>query len=75
MRTPPIFTPDPKEVEKVLHGSVNRLIETEAILTKEILAARLFPMLAPHFEIEQEVVWGATAMILNEFRTILKELN
>lgn len=75
MRTPPVFTPDPKEVEKVLHGSVNRLVATEAILTKEILAAKLFPMRAPHFEIEQEVVWGATAMILNEFRTILKELN
>ena len=59
----------------MLKGSVNQLLESEAIRTKEILAAKLFPMRAPHFEIEQEVVWGATAMILNEFRTILKELN
>lgn len=71
----PLFKPDPKEVVRVLKGSVNQLLESEAIRTKEILAAKLFPMRAPHFEIEQEVVWGATAMILNEFRTILKELN
>jgi hypothetical protein len=31
-------------------------------------------MLAHHFEIEGEVVWGATAMMLNEFRIILKEI-
>lgn len=75
LHTQPIFKPDPKEVVKVLKGSVNQLLKSEAIRTKEILAAKLFPMRAPHFEIEQEVVWGATAMILNEFRTILKELN
>jgi hypothetical protein len=28
-------------------------------------------MLAPHFVIHNEVVWGATAMILNELRVIL----
>jgi 8-oxo-dGTP pyrophosphatase MutT (NUDIX family) len=74
LKTTPFFTPDPKEVEKVLQGSVNKLVDAKAIRTKEILAAKSFPMRAPHFEIEQEVVWGATAMILNEFRTILKEL-
>jgi len=31
-------------------------------------------MLAPHFEIDGEVVWGATAMMLNELRTILLEI-
>jgi hypothetical protein len=31
-------------------------------------------MMAPHFEIEEEVVWGATAMMLNEFRLVLKSI-
>ena len=74
LKTPPLFTPDPKEVVRVLQCSVNELVDANSIRTKEILAAKFFPMRAPHFEIEQEVVWGATAMILNEFRTILKEL-
>ncbi|MCW5911215.1 MAG: CoA pyrophosphatase [Cyclobacteriaceae bacterium] len=71
----PHYTPDPKEVVRVLEGSVSQLIDDQAVRIKEIMAAKLFPMRAPHFEIEQEVVWGATAMILNEFRTILKELS
>ena len=44
-----------------------------AVKQKEILAAGKYRMIAPHFEIEQEVVWGATAMMLNEFRIILAE--
>jgi hypothetical protein len=46
-----------------------------AIKEKEILAAGKFRMMAPHFEIEGEVVWGATAMMLNEFRTVLLDLD
>jgi hypothetical protein len=30
--------------------------------------------MAPHFEIENEVVWGATAMMLNEFRMVLLDM-
>lgn len=69
--TKPNFIPDPKEVVRVLEGRLDNLLEEDAIKTKEILAAKMYPMMAPHFEIEREVVWGATAMILNEFRTIV----
>ncbi len=72
VRENPVFVPDPKEVVKILRCSVDDLIRADAIRTKEILAAKMFPMIAPHFEIEQEVVWGATAMILNEFRMVLQ---
>lgn len=70
----PQFNPDPKEVVKILHGSLEELVRDDAVHTKEILAAKMFPMLAPHFEIEAEVVWGATAMILNEFRLVVREI-
>lgn len=70
----PMFNPDPKEVVKVLHGSLDELVRDDAVHTKEILAAKMFPMMAPHFEIEEEVVWGATAMILNEFRMVVRAM-
>jgi hypothetical protein len=47
------------------------LLRPDAIREKEILAAGRFQMWAPHFEVEHEIVWGATAMMLNELRTIL----
>jgi len=69
----PKFKPDPKEVVRIINGSLDQLVRDDAVHTKEILAAKMFPMLAPHFEIEDEVVWGATAMILNEFRMVVRE--
>ena len=73
-RSKPEFKADPVEVVKILEGDVSDLLRSDAIKQKEILAAKQFRMLAPHFEIAGEVVWGATAMMLNEFRTILLEI-
>jgi 8-oxo-dGTP pyrophosphatase MutT (NUDIX family) len=70
----PVFTPDSYEVAKILHASLDDLMREDAVKEKEILAAGKYRMLAPHFDIEGEVVWGATAMMLNEFRMILKEI-
>jgi 8-oxo-dGTP pyrophosphatase MutT (NUDIX family) len=68
----PAFTPQVSEVMRILEGDVEMLLRDDAVQTKEILAAKMFPMLAPHFEIEGEIVWGATAMILNELRVVMK---
>jgi 8-oxo-dGTP pyrophosphatase MutT (NUDIX family) len=70
----PVFRPDEKEVSKILKGSIDDLLDSGAIREKEILAAGKFRLMAPHFEIENEIVWGATAMILNEFRTVLLDM-
>jgi 8-oxo-dGTP pyrophosphatase MutT (NUDIX family) len=68
------LNPDPREVSKILTGNLFELISQDAIRNKEILAAGSFRMMAPHFEIEGEVVWGATAMILNELCHIVREI-
>ena len=70
----PAFIPDSYEVERIITGKISDLIREDAVQTKEILAAGAYRMKAPHFEIEGEVVWGATAMMLNEFRLILREI-
>lgn len=69
----PLFNPDPKEVVRVIEGTIDQLIRLDAVQTKEIMAAKIYPMMAPHFEIEGEVVWGATAMILNELRVLISD--
>jgi 8-oxo-dGTP pyrophosphatase MutT (NUDIX family) len=67
----PLFKPDPYEVSRILEARLSDLTREGAMKEKEILAAGKYRMIAPHFEIENEVVWGATAMILNEFRVVL----
>ncbi|MBK7653651.1 MAG: CoA pyrophosphatase [Flammeovirgaceae bacterium] len=74
LRGSPEFIPDSKEVKKIINASVEDLLQVDAVHTKEILAAKMFPMMAPHFEIENEVVWGATAMMINEFRMVVQSL-
>ena len=70
----PVFKPDQHEVDRILYATVPDLIDQQAIKEKEILAAGRFTMRAPHFVVENEIVWGATAMMLNEFRTIVQEI-
>jgi 8-oxo-dGTP pyrophosphatase MutT (NUDIX family) len=74
MKGMPNFKADPIEVQRILKGSLDQLLKEDAIQTKEIIAAKTYRLLAPHFEIEGEVVWGATAMMLNEFRIVVNSL-
>ena len=67
----PVFRPDPFEVSRILEGRIDELVAENSISESEIIAAGRYRMLAPHFVIHNEVVWGATAMILNELRVIL----
>ncbi|HRW98760.1 MAG TPA: CoA pyrophosphatase [Cyclobacteriaceae bacterium] len=73
-RTKPALKADPIEVARILYGDLESILPDSVIVEKEILAAKSYRMRAPHFEIENEIVWGATAMMLNEFRTILNEI-
>ncbi|HYG21115.1 MAG TPA: CoA pyrophosphatase [Ohtaekwangia sp.] len=70
----PVFTPDKREVARILSCSLFDLLLEGSIKQKEIIAAGQFRMMAPHFEIDDEIVWGATAMMLNEFRMVLLDL-
>jgi 8-oxo-dGTP pyrophosphatase MutT (NUDIX family) len=73
-QTRPVFSPDPVEVVRILEGSVDNLIHNDAVQVKEITAARVYTLMAPHFLIEEQVVWGATAMMLNELRMVVREV-
>ncbi len=70
----PSLKADPIEVARILQGEIDMILPDSSVLEKEITVANLYKMRAPHFEIENEVVWGATAMMLNELRTVVKEI-
>jgi 8-oxo-dGTP pyrophosphatase MutT (NUDIX family) len=70
----PEFRADPVEVERIISGNLSDLISEDGIRTKEILAGGRYTMMAPHFEIDGLVVWGATAMMLNELRYVIREI-
>ena len=50
------------------------LLDNSIIGEKEILLRNKMRVMTPYYEIKGHTVWGATAMILSEFRTILLEI-
>ncbi len=70
----PEFAKDPREVEEIIEVKLNDFLDDKHVQTKRI---KLFMGIAanfPCFYIDGNVIWGATAMILSEFRVILNEI-
>jgi 8-oxo-dGTP pyrophosphatase MutT (NUDIX family) len=70
----PEYIPDPEEVSRVVEGRTVDLISDKNRKVTELLIQNKYKIVAPYFDIGNEIVWGATAMILNEFSAILKEI-
>lgn len=68
---PPMFIPNPYEVESIIETSLEDLLNKDRIKTKK-LNVRGFEIEAPYFDVDGNIVWGATAMILSEFKALLE---
>jgi len=71
----PIFKPDPHEVAGIIEIKLKDLLNDNNIKYKNIYVRPGLSLYGPCFEIENHTIWGATAMILNEFKEILKRIN
>ena len=72
----PQFSPDPVEVEKVIQTPLSRIVEDDVIRDKEIFLPKYNTTIeTSYFDIDEQVVWGATAMILSELRSVLRLLD
>lgn len=72
----PQFSPDPVEVEKVIQTPLSRIVEDDVIREKEIFLPKYNTTIeTSYFDIDEQVVWGATAMMLSELRSVLRQLD
>jgi len=70
----PEYVPDPTEVSRVIEGRIFDLVSDNNRKVKELLIREKYHIMAPYFDINHEIVWGATAMMLSEFSAVLKEI-
>jgi 8-oxo-dGTP pyrophosphatase MutT (NUDIX family) len=70
----PDFQPSPYEVAKVLEVNIKDLLDDSKRKMGEIPNKQGLRIKAPYFELENHVVWGATAIILSELAEILKRI-
>jgi len=64
------FKLDRIEVKELISLSITNLMELE--IKEKIIETKKYSILAPYFDIKNHVVWGATAMILQEFKDTIK---
>lgn len=67
----PDFYPDPREVADVLEVNTHELFD-EANRKEDDFIMSGRKISAPHYEIQNHYVWGATAMMISELRELLK---
>jgi len=71
----PKFKLDAFEVKELIETPLSWLTDDKKLKQKEIIVRNQFSINAPYFDIQEKIVWGATAMILSELRTIIKEID
>lgn len=71
----PIYTREEREVEAIYEPTTTDLINPLNRQQRDVNVSGGFKMKVPCFMFDQTLVWGATAMILSEFATIIENIN
>ena len=71
----PKFKPDAREVQEIVTPNLQHLLNDGKRKVRDINVENGFVLTSPYFDLENKVVWGATAMILSELATILNEFS
>jgi 8-oxo-dGTP pyrophosphatase MutT (NUDIX family) len=69
----PSFVPEQREVARIITTEVISLFHPEVRKQTQLAVGGGMYLNTPYFAVEQEVVWGATAMILSELVQVLEQ--
>jgi len=70
----PRFTADPKEVAKIIEIRLDDLLDEKNRQMKKMKFSLGFSLKVPSYYINDNIIWGATAMILSELKEIVSEI-
>ena len=68
----PKFVANVHEVDEVVEVSIDHLLDDRNRQEKELLVRGKYHLTAPYYDVNGHVVWGATAMMLSEFLTMVR---
>jgi 8-oxo-dGTP pyrophosphatase MutT (NUDIX family) len=70
----PKFLSDNREVSAIIEMEIEKFLLDKMVVKKRMSTSYSIDIEVPCFEIEGQLVWGATAMILSELKELLKKL-
>lgn len=68
------FTLQDEEVEDLVEVNLNHFLDESIVVTRKVSASYNVDVEVPAFLLNGHVVWGATAMMLNEIKDLLKQV-
>lgn len=68
------FKPDPREVFGIIELSLTDFLDEANFSTQLMSTSYMKEIELPVFKFDEKVVWGATAMMLNELKEVLKKV-
>ena len=66
------FIPDPLEVAGIIELPITTFLSDTIVIETELKTSYANSIKVPAFEIENHIVWGATAMMLSELKEVFK---
>jgi 8-oxo-dGTP pyrophosphatase MutT (NUDIX family) len=72
LQEPPNFEADEHEVDEIISVKIEDLMNDSLQKEKPLTILQGITINAPYFDLNNKVVWGATAMMLSELKIILK---
>ncbi len=69
-----IFLPDGNEVADIIELPLRDFLDDNLIVNTKLSNSYAVDIEVPAFKIREHIIWGATAMILNELKEVLKKL-
>lgn len=70
----PIFVPEIREVAEIVELKLSLLAEVKNLSSANIALNNGLKLQVPTFQFNQKTIWGATALMLNELRWVLREV-
>ncbi|NAS30211.1 NUDIX domain-containing protein [Flavobacteriaceae bacterium R38] len=70
----PLFKPQEDEVEDVIEVLLSDFLDDRTVFSQELTTSYAKKINVPAFKLNGHTVWGATAMMLNEVKDLLKSV-
>lgn len=71
---PPNFVAQATEVEEIIKVKLETIIDDNNLINKTLTTSYTKEIKVPAFKLNGYIVWGATGMMLNEVKALLKEV-
>ncbi len=70
----PLLFPDEREVKNILEVNLEVILDEKQVKEKDLKVSSGLTIRTPYIDIQGQTLWGATAMMLSELKSVLYEI-